>query len=55
MKKRFSKLYSRNSYSSLNLEDDTETVDQSTMKKLGLLKDEDFMRIHKALFVDMDC
>lgn len=24
------------------------------LKKLGLLKDEDFQRIHKALFVDMD-
>ena len=39
----------------LNLEEDLETVDQATLKKLGLLKDEDFMKIHGALFVDMDC
>jgi hypothetical protein len=61
MKKGLTKLASkttmfRGSYnSSINFEEENEFVDQSTLKKLGLLKDEDFMRIHKALFVDMDC
>jgi len=54
MKKGMSRVYSRVSYSSLHYEEE-ETVDPSTLKKLGLLKDEDFTRLHKALFVNMDC
>ena len=37
-----------------NYDDENELVDQSTLKKLGLLKDEDFLRIHKSLFVNAD-
>jgi hypothetical protein len=61
MKKGLSKIIGKNtvfrgSYtSSMNFEEETEFVDQATLKKLGLLKDEDFLRIHKALFVNMDC
>ena len=53
-KKGLSKLLSRNSYSSINYDGEDEVIDQSVLKKLGLLKDEDFMKLHKALFVDMD-
>jgi hypothetical protein len=61
LKRGFNKLLSKNTYfrgsnhSSSNFDDENEFVDQATLKKLGLLKDEDFLRIHKALFVDMDC
>jgi len=41
--------------SSSNFEDEAEFVDQSTLKKLGLLKDEDFLRMHKCLLVNVDC
>lgn len=48
--------YMRQSYnSSSGFDDESEFVDAATLKKLGLLKDEDFLRIHKALFVNADC
>ncbi len=54
MKKGGNKLGNKNSYfrtsynSSSHFEgEETEFVDQTTLKKLGLLKDEDFLRIHK--------
>lgn len=47
--------YTRGSLnSSSNYEDDGELPDQSVMKKLGLLKDEDFLRMHKSLFINAD-
>lgn len=47
--------YARGSLNSgSNYDDENELVDQSTLKKLGLLKDEDFLRIHKSLFVNAD-
>lgn len=48
-------IYGRTSYnSSSNYDDEIDFVDPSTLKKLGLLKDEDFLKLHKYLFVDMD-
>ena len=47
--------YTRGSMnSSSNYDDEGEVADQSILKKLGLLKDEDFLRLHKSLFIDAD-
>ena len=35
-------------------EDEQDYVDAATLKKLGLLKDEDFMHLHKCLCIDAD-